>query len=348
MLPQQRQYAQARLRWMITESHGNQFEELFHKLMELSCSDYVRVAAWGNLGDEGADGLGLGDGVLYACYAPETVDLAKVRAKFRSDLAKAIEKRGGQFKKFAFVHNSQRGIHPQVTRLLAEAVPAHPDLSFAELGPARMWHRAMELSVPRMEELLGESMPVNPVVYRVGMADIELLLRHLAENRTHGTATGPIPVPSPLKADYNGLSARSKEVFQRARPFTYQVQALLDALPHLALDVSRLPDPEARRLFDAYELQLTYSRPREDLTLQVTLRAATIEAQRTVALEVAQTIGARPQAGVCACKTGVDTKVSTPDHGTRAHRGEPRMDARSAPGRIRTYAPASGGRCSIP
>ena len=188
MLPQQRQYAQARLRFMITESYGTEFEKLFHRLMDLCCVDYVPVATYGSLGDIGADGLGLSDGTLYACYAPETVKPAKVRAKFKSDLAKAIDKRGGQFKKFVFAHNSQRGVHPQVTQLLAEAVVEHPDLSFGQLGPAKLWQLAMELSVSKMEELLLAPIPWNDGVYNVGAADIEPLLRHLAENRTHGTA----------------------------------------------------------------------------------------------------------------------------------------------------------------
>lgn len=128
-------------------------------------------------------------------------------------------------------------------------------------------------------------------------------------------------------------------------------EALLDALPQLKFDACRLPEETQCRLYDAFGLELRYHRHREDLALQVTIRSGTLDSQRTVVLDVAQEVGVRPQADQRQeCETGVDTEMSTPAPSTSGvHRGlRPRMDARSAPGRIRTYAPASGGRCSIP
>lgn len=233
LLPHQRQYAQARWRALLDGSSGGEFEKLFHRLMELSDDGYVPVATHGNLGDLAADGLGLAGRRLYACYAPETVDAARVRSKFRRDLAGALAKRSGQFDTFVFVHNMKRGVEPVISGLLAEAQREHVGIDFEQLGPSKLWHRAMYLDVLRLETLLGESIPVHEVAYGVGMAEIEPLLRHLADNRSHGTAgPGPIPLPSTRKADFNRLTARSQEVLRRARPYTYQVsryyQGLLD------------------------------------------------------------------------------------------------------------------------
>ncbi|MFF0387998.1 hypothetical protein ACFYS8_04795 [Kitasatospora sp. NPDC004615] len=186
---------------MLEASSGSEFEKLFHRLMELCDDGYVPVATYGNLGDLGADGLGLGGRRLYACYAPETVDAAHIRSKFRKDLAGALAKRFGQFDTFVFVHNMRRGVDPVISGLLAEAKRDHLDLGFEQLGPSKLWHKAMYLDVPRLETLLGESIPVHEVAYGVGMAEIEPLLRHLAENLSHGTAgPGPIPLPSARKA----------------------------------------------------------------------------------------------------------------------------------------------------
>ena len=90
--------------------------------MELCHPDYVAVRTHGGIGDMGCDGLGLHDRTLYACYAPETVDVGKIRTKFRKDLTSAITQRPGQFDNFTFVHNDPRGgIHPVVSVLLVEA-----------------------------------------------------------------------------------------------------------------------------------------------------------------------------------------------------------------------------------
>lgn len=46
-------------------------------------------------------------------------------------------------------------------------------------------------------------------------------------------------------------------------------EALLDALPHLDLDLALVPEEIQRRLYSAFGLEVRYSRPREELTLWV-------------------------------------------------------------------------------
>jgi site-specific DNA recombinase len=114
--------------------------------------------------------------------------------------------------------------------------------------------------------------------------------------------------------------------------------ALLDRLPIVQADLSRLPEDLERELFGAFQLQVRYHQP----THRVTLRA-TID-ERALRQLIATT----------------GKIVNQDPHGaTQETQGEPPSTAVgggsvgfslavSAPGRIRTCATASGGRCSIP
>lgn len=224
MLPHQTQYAHSKFRTMVAASSGNEFEKLFHLLMELRHDDYIPIRTAGNIGDLGGDGLRTSARHLYACYAPETFDVSSVRGKFLGDVESAIVQRPEQFDAFVFVHNDQRGgVHPVVSGLLMDAGRNFPRVIFQQMGPQKLWHEAMYLDRLRMERLLGEGIPVDQVVYRIGLADIEPLLRHLAEGRQRTASAAPVPLPTTHKVDYNKLSARAREVLQAGRPYTYLV-----------------------------------------------------------------------------------------------------------------------------
>ncbi|WP_433335010.1 ABC-three component system protein [Spirillospora sp. CA-294931] len=224
MLPHQRQYAQAAFRSMVEESVGNEFEKLVHRLMELCHPGYLPIRTYGNIGDLGGDGLCACHRRLYACYAPETFEVSKVRAKFLSDLNSALTQRPGQFETFIFVHNDQRGVHPVVAGLIAETQPDYAEVvALQQMGPRKLWIEALPLDLLETEHLLGHQIPVHDVVYSVGMAEIEPLLRHLADNRPLHAPRVEIALPSTLKADYNRLSSRAQHELQEARPYVYQI-----------------------------------------------------------------------------------------------------------------------------
>ena len=222
LLPHQRQYAEAKFRFMIAESSGNEFERLFHRLMELCHADYVPIRTHGNIGDLGADGLALADRCLYACYGPEVGEPGAVRKKFRDDLESAVYQRPEQFDTFVFVHNDHRGVQPVVSGLLAAAKSDYPRLSFAQMGARKLWDKAMRLDLLAMEQLLGGPIPIQEVAYEVGMADVEDLLRHLAERREDLGDT-PAPVTNLHKAEYNNLDQASRDTFQWARRYLHFV-----------------------------------------------------------------------------------------------------------------------------
>ncbi|RAY13787.1 hypothetical protein DPM19_19235 [Actinomadura craniellae] len=250
MLPHQRQYAQGMFRALVDESSGNEFEKLVHRLMELCHPGYVPIRTHGDIGDLGGDGLCTCHGHLYACYAPETFQVSKVRDKFFGDLESALIQRPEQFDAFVFVHNDQRGIHPVVAGLISEAQRRLPKTQLRQMGPRKLWNEALILDLPRMEQLLGQPIPVSEVRYAVGMADIEPLLKHLADNRPRHVRPADIPLPSTMKADYNRLSPRSQQVFREARPYVYQVEEYYRGL------INHTEQDEVAAGFTAYYCQM--------------------------------------------------------------------------------------------
>ncbi|WP_435614519.1 hypothetical protein [Streptomyces coelicoflavus] len=62
----QRMFARSLLRQQLVDMDGTQFERFVDRLLGLLHTDYLPVRAHGPLGDVGADGLMLGDKVLYA------------------------------------------------------------------------------------------------------------------------------------------------------------------------------------------------------------------------------------------------------------------------------------------
>lgn len=189
----------------LDELHGEGFEDFFHEVMHVLNPGFLNVRTAGRLGDQGADGLLLIGKKLYACYAPQTVVPSKIARKFRTDLAKAIAKRDGEFGTFVFVHNDRRGIHPELASLLATARDDHPELFFENFGRRHFYTELCRMEKWQVEDFLGP-FPAKPVVVSVVLEELIPLLDHLAEYRRPLEDLPAIPRPPLKKMEYNGFS----------------------------------------------------------------------------------------------------------------------------------------------
>jgi site-specific DNA recombinase len=108
---------------------------------------------------------------------------------------------------------------------------------------------------------------------------------------------------------------------------------LLDLLPQGRINLDRLPEDQQRRIYDAFHLELRYNAHRRDVTIRVSI---TGETAPILTATIETIMNEHPQTQ----KTGSEADASDPV--------EVVADALRAPGRIRTCATASGGRCSIP
>ena len=112
---------------------------------------------------------------------------------------------------------------------------------------------------------------------------------------------------------------------------------LIDALPVGTVEVDQLPENLARKMFEALRLEIRYNKITNRAVFRVTLSGPTVSATRDT---VSDAVRMPTQRAIAA----QGHKRATAVNQTGPRRSHPC----SAPGRIRTYAPASGGRCSIP
>jgi hypothetical protein len=219
----QQMYARLRFRERLDGLSGEAFEDFFHDLMCACHDDFLDVRVYGNLGDQGSDGLSLHSGKLYACYAPRSINVADLRSKFRGDLASALEKRPGQFRTFVFVHNTPRGVHPKVATMLADAQNEHPDLIFEELGRRKLWQKLLPLHRHTVEDLLKCEIPIEEPVYGIGMEDLAPLLARLKERRETADALMSLAAVSGQKLEFNGLDGEMFDDLVKGMRYTYLV-----------------------------------------------------------------------------------------------------------------------------
>jgi len=220
----ERMFVKAMYREQMANLHGDAFEDFFHRLMSARYSDFVQVRTHGNIGDLGADGLRLHNGRLYACYAPEVFDATKAGGKFANDLAKAIRKRSGEFGTFVFVYNDARGLHPEVSRLLAQARVEHSRLEFEPMGPQHLLRKLFELVRHEIEDLLRAPILVEEVVYGVGLEDLTPLLQHLMEHRRRADGQAAPREVSALKMDYNRLGEDDRTMLRIGMRHTHLIE----------------------------------------------------------------------------------------------------------------------------
>jgi len=95
--------------------------------------------------------------------------------------------------------------------------------------------------------------------------------------------------------------------------------ALLDALPHLDVDLALVPEEIQRRLYNAFGLEVRYSRPREELTLRVMIPGCLLDGLVSVTREL----------DPWNKKSGARTEVLAPDHGTQGGQSRQNRHVRS-------------------
>jgi len=87
-----------------------------------------------------------------------------------------------------------------------------------------------------------------------------------------------------LVAEHRAKTAELARLAEHpAQPEAEGDPGLLQALPQIPLRLADLPEPLQRSLYDAFQLQVRYHRPRHEVTIRATIRAETLDSiSRTV------------------------------------------------------------------
>lgn len=156
---EQRNWWRIALELRLRQSHGDAFQDFFSVVMgQLHGSDFVRVRAYGKLGDKGCDGYLQTTGQLFQCYGALNGEINKVATltkKIKDDFATAKAKLGGIMKEWHMVLNLVDGVPVAAVETLEALKAANPGIKIGLIGKEGFEERVFGLSGERIASMLG-------------------------------------------------------------------------------------------------------------------------------------------------------------------------------------------------
>jgi hypothetical protein len=157
--PEQRYGWRIALELKLRKSSGDAFQEFFSAMMAaVHGTDFVRVRAFGALGDKGCDGYLQSSGQVFACYGALNSDSGKVSyliKKMGDDFTKAVKAIAAIMKEWHMVHNLVDGLPTDAILKLDELRRANSDRKFGFIGLEGLEERLFALDLYKIEGLLG-------------------------------------------------------------------------------------------------------------------------------------------------------------------------------------------------
>jgi hypothetical protein len=157
--PEQRSWWRISLELKLRKSSGDVFQDFFSTMMaKVHGSNFVRVRAYGALGDKGCDGYLQSSGDVFQCYGALNSDSGRVAyliGKMESDFAKALAGVVALMKGWHVVHNLVDGLPVEAVMKLDELKKANATYTFGFIGLEGFEERIFSLEVSKIEDLLG-------------------------------------------------------------------------------------------------------------------------------------------------------------------------------------------------
>jgi hypothetical protein len=159
MTPEQRYWWRIALELKLRKSSGDAFQDFFSNVMaKAHGSDFVRLRAFGSLGDKGCDGYLRSLGHVYQCYGALNADSGKVAyliGKMGDDFAKALTGVPAIMKGWHMVHNLVDGLPIEAVLKLDELQNINPGHGFGIIGMEGFEERIFALELAKIQDLLG-------------------------------------------------------------------------------------------------------------------------------------------------------------------------------------------------
>ena len=185
-------------------SNGDAFQALFSKVMALAYpADFIACRPWGNIGDRKNDGYLKSERTLFQVYAPNEMAQAETMRKIDEDFAGAPPHWREHFDQWIFVHNSTKGLPPDVLRLLLELEKSNPGVTVRHWGLDELMLHFRRIPEDGLRTLLGYA-PSNAGKLALGFEDLRLVLENVAQ--AAGVETEPAAAVSAGKIAANALS----------------------------------------------------------------------------------------------------------------------------------------------
>lgn len=183
---------------------GDEFQDFFSEIMEKRHpdGDFIRVRPWGNTGDRKNDGYLKSERRLFQCYAPNELKATEAVAKISDDFTGALPYWKEYFDIWVFVHNSRKGIGPDITKKLLD-LDRDYEPEVKHWGFEDLKTKTFELKQTDVASLLGPA-PGNSNLSGITFSALERVLRVVGRQAvTPPTEVRPVPAN---KVAANGLS----------------------------------------------------------------------------------------------------------------------------------------------
>jgi hypothetical protein len=156
----QRYWWKISLELKLRKSQGDAFQDFFCTMMlKVHGDDFVRVRAFGRLGDKGCDGYLRSIGEVFQCYGAldggSNGKVAYLISKMGDDYAKANKAISALMKAWHMVHNFVDGLPIEAVEKLKELQNGDQERKFGFVSIEGFEERIFSLSTEKIEELLG-------------------------------------------------------------------------------------------------------------------------------------------------------------------------------------------------
>src|SRR6266700_6110410 len=159
---------------------GNEFQDFFSEIME-KChpGDFQRVCPWGSAGDRKNDGYLPSKRILFQVYAPNKMIAKAAIAKIHEDFHGALQYWQKYFNTWIFVHNSKKGLGPQITEKLNELATFNVSLKVKPWGFEELRQNVFTLNEADLASLLGPA-PSARDMLDVRYSNVQEVISHIA------------------------------------------------------------------------------------------------------------------------------------------------------------------------
>ena len=206
---EQRYWWRIALELKLRKCSGDAFQDFFSTVMgQLHRDDFVRVRAFGQIGDKGCDGYLKSSGQVFACYGALNGDFGKVAYlidKMEDDYQKAVAAIPAIMKEWHMVHNLVDGLPTPAIEKLDALASADGKRKFGFIGLDGFQERIFSLKADQIEDLLGV-VASSADSQNLQVAELRDLMAHVivAGEQVQFDVTAIKPVPAG-KLDFNNL-----------------------------------------------------------------------------------------------------------------------------------------------
>ncbi len=202
---------------------GVEFQDWFVRLARYAFGpDFEAVRPYGPRGDLKCDGRRLSTGTIFQCYAPYEMRADRLARKVDEDFRGALDN-WHEMTEWAFVHNDERGLPPDVFRYIDSLRNAHPSVKIVIWGEPELSALSERLDLPAKVALFGPA-PSRTGVETLIMDDLPPVINHLQREDPSPDEVSLKP-PSPDKLEKNELSAEASALLSLGR----RKEALVDS-----------------------------------------------------------------------------------------------------------------------